>query len=322
MTRGDILAILYTRLNYQATPATAVTTRLGDMLNQAHRMILRKAGLAELRDVTANLTFDSISTVNFYGLPPVLAKVRAITDRTNDRLLTPLTWLAVRTGDPGLDSSGPSYGYIRVGRTAIKRLPGTTGVWAASSSAGDTTQTIMINGIRTGGIMSGDQTATLNGATRTAIGSFTDYVDVTTVSLSAVGAGLVTLYDAAASGNAIAEIPIGHLYPLYQGVYLYPTPTSAITYYVDGSTRIIDMDDAQDVPLLPEEFHDLLIPTTLMLEYEHKDDPRYEKAKALAADGLSDLKFHLASSPDVLPIMAGQSNPPRHSRLGPWFPAD
>ena len=110
MTRGDILAILYTRLNYQATPATAVTTRLGDMLNQAHRMILRKAGLAELRDVTANLTFDSISTVNFYGLPPVLAKVRAITDRTNDRLLTPLTWLAVRTGDPGLDSSGPSYG--------------------------------------------------------------------------------------------------------------------------------------------------------------------------------------------------------------------
>jgi hypothetical protein len=49
MTKGDLLGILYERLNYQSSPATAVTTRLGNMLNQAQRMILRKAGLGEVR---------------------------------------------------------------------------------------------------------------------------------------------------------------------------------------------------------------------------------------------------------------------------------
>jgi hypothetical protein len=321
MTKADLLGILYERLNYQASPASAVATRLGNMLNQAQRMILRKAGMGEVRDVPVGITFASVSTINYYGLPSALAKVRAITDRTNDRILTPITWMAMRAGDPGLDATGPPYGYVRVGHRFVKYLPVSTGVWAASSAAGDTTQVLHINGIRSGGLLSGDQTATLTGTTRVAIGSFTDYVDVTTVSLSAVGAGLITLYDAAASGTALAEIAIGHLYPSYQGVYLYPTPASAVTYYVDGLTRILDMDDTLDVPVLPEEFHDLLIPATLMLEYEHKDDSRYAKAVALYKDGLSDLQFYLASSPDVMPTL-GTPVLPRTSRLGGWYPAD
>jgi hypothetical protein len=247
--------------------------------------------------------------------------VRAITDRTNDRILTPLTWLAIRAGDPGLDASGPPYGYVRVGHRFVSRLPVSTGVWAVSSAAGDTTQSIQLNGIRSGGLLTGDQTATLTGTSRVAIGTFTDYVDITTVSLSAVAAGTITLYDAAASGNILAEIAIGHLYPSYQGVYLYPTPTSAVTYYADGVSRILDMDDTLDVPVLPEEFHDLLIPATLMLEYEHKDDSRYVKAVELFKDGLSDLKYHLSGSPDVMPTL-GSPVLPRTSRLGGWFPAD
>lgn len=321
MTKGDLLAILYERFSYASSPAAAVTTRLGNHLNQAHRMILRQAGLAEVRDTAAAATFDSVSGINYYGLPPSLAKVRAITDRTNDRILTPLTWLAIRYGDPGLDSSGPPFGYVRVGRKPVSRLPVATGVWAASSSAADTTQTIQLNGTRTGGIMSGDQTATLTGASRVAIGSFTDYIDVSTITLSAACAGLVTLYDASTLGNTLGVIPIGHVFPQYMGVYLYPTPTSAITYYAEGVERILDMDDVVDVPQLPEEFHDLLLPCAQMLEYEVTGDPRYDKAKALYLEGLKNLKFFLASSPDDRYIM-GRPNVPRTSRLGSWFPSD
>lgn len=321
MTKGDLLGILYERFGYASSPATAVTTRLGNHLNQAHRMILRQAGLAEVRDTAASATFASVATINYYGLPPSIAKIRAITDRTDDRLLTPLTWLAIRAGDPGLDSSGPPFGYVRVGRKPVSRLPVASGIWASSSSAADTTQVIQLNGVRTGGILSGDQTATLTGATRAAIGSFTDYIDVATISLSAVCAGLVTLYDASSSGNTLGVIPIGHLYPQYMGVYLYPTPVSAVTYYVDGVERILDMDDTVDVPQLPEEFHDLLLPCTQMLEYEFTGDPRYDKAKALYLEGLRDLKFFLASSPDDA-LIIGRPNVPRTSRLGAWFPAD
>jgi hypothetical protein len=194
-------------------------------------------------------------------------------------------------------------------------------VWAVSSDAADTSQTIQINGIRSGGLLTGDQSVTMNGTTRAAVGSLTDYVDITTVSLSAVAAGKVTLYDASSSGNILAEIAIGHLAPSYLGVFLYPQPTSAVTYYADGLSRIIDMDDTVDVPLLPEEFHDLLIPATLMIEYEYKDDARYQKALVLFKDGLDDLKYHLAGSPATMPTL-GQASLPRTSRLGGWYPAD
>jgi hypothetical protein len=321
VTKGQLLSILYERLNFAASPATDVTTRLGNALNEGHRMILREPGLQRLRDIPANLTFASVASLGYYGLPPVLSDIRAITDRTNDRRLRVLSWTELRAGDPGLDATGTPYGYLYVGIRQIKRLPAGTGLWAVSSSAGDTTQTIMANGIRTAGDPTGDQTATLNGATRAQIGTLTDYVDVLQISLSAVGAGVVDLYDAAAAGNLLASIPVGALHPQYLGVILYPTPTDAITYYADGPARILDMDDAQDVPMLPEEFHDLLVHAALLIEYQKRDDPRRQAALEHYKRGLSSLKHHLAAGPDDLPVM-GRPNTVRSSRLGPWFPAD
>lgn len=321
MTKGDILTILYERLNYASTPAQSVTDRLGRMVTEAHRHILREPGMARLRDVPSNLTFASEASRAYYGLPPIVSAIRAITDRTNDRRLQVITWTSLRTGDPGLDATGTPYGYVHVGIRAIKRLPASTGLWAVSSSAGDTTQTIQANGIRTSGDATGDQTATLTGAVRVAIGTLTDYIDVTQISLSAVGAGVVDIYDAAAAGNLLASIPVGDVSPQYLGVLLYPTPTAVTTYYVDGPLRILDLDDAQDVPLLPEEFHDILVDGALLLEYNKEDDPRRMAVQANYRGKLSQLKFYLSAGPDDLPVM-GQRQSVRTSRLGPNFPAD
>jgi hypothetical protein len=321
VNKGELLAILYERLNYASSPATEVTTRLGNHLNEAHRQILREPSLQRLRDVAGAVTFASESGRAYYGLPPVLSDIRAITDRTNDRRLRTLTVTDVRSGDPGLDATGTPYGYIYWGIRAIKRLPASTGLWVVSSSAADTTQTAQVNGVRSGGDLTGDQTGALNGATRVAIGSLTYYVDVLQISLSAVAAGVVDIYDAAVSGNVIASIPVGHKSPQYLGVSLYATPTAAITYYVDGPARVLDMDDAQDAPLLPEEFHDLLVHGALLLEYQKRDDPRRQAALEHYKRGLSHLKHHLAAGPDDMPVM-GRPNTVRTSRLGAWFPAD
>jgi hypothetical protein len=321
VTKGQLLSILYERLNFAASPATDVTTRLGNALNEGHRMILREPGLQRLRDVAGPVTFASVASLGYYGLPAVLSDIRAITDRTNDRRLQTLSWTAVRSGDPGLDATGTPHGYVNVGIRQVKRLPVSTGLWAVSSSAADSTQTIQANGIRSAGDPTGDQTATLTGTTRVAIGTLTDYVDVLQLSLSAVGAGVVDIYDAAAAGNLLASIPVGALHPQYLGVILYPTPTAAITYYVDGPARILDMDDAQDVPMLPEEFHDLLVHAALLIEYQKRDDPRRAAALEHYKRGLAALKHHLAAGPDDLPVM-GVPSSVRTSRLGPWFPAD
>ena len=78
---------------------------------------------------------------------------------------------------------------------------------------------------------------------------------------------------------------------------------------------------AVDEPQLPEEFQDLLIHGTLLLEYAKEDDPRRGVTLEHYKRGLSQLKHHLAAGPDDLPVM-GRPNTVRTSRLGPNFPAD
>lgn len=321
MTKADILAQLYERLNYQTSPSSVVSTRLGNMVNEVYRDICRTAGLGTVRDTVAGLTFASVAGQAFYGLPPALTNVKAITDRTNDRPLLPLSLLALRMSDPGLDLTGTPTHFVRLGMRPVKTLPSATGLWVASADNADNTQTIQINGIRSGGVESLDQSVQLAGTTRTAIGSFTDYVDVLMVQLSAVAAGVVSIFDASSSGNTLAQISIGAKTVQYLGVQLYPTPTSAVTYYVDGPVRLPELDDTTDVPLLPEEFHDMLVDGVLIREYQVKDDGnRLAATTALFTRKMSQLKYATAAPPSDIPVMGGQQV--RTSRLGGMYPAD
>lgn len=320
MTRADLLAILYERLNYQASPATAVTTRLGNALNEAQRRLLREPGLGRLRDTAGGLTFASEASRAYYGLPSTITKVRAITDRTNDRLLQPISLMALRSGDTGLDSTGTPAAYVEMGQSPVARHPATSGVWAVSTSAADAAgPTITIEGILSSGLASGEQTATLTGAARVQIGSLATFTQIVHCTLSAGCAGTISLYDAAAAGNLLASIAIGKTAPAYVGVQLYPTPDAAVTYYVDGLLAVPDMDDATDVPVLPEPFHDLLVHGALVLEYEKRDDPeRLMMATEVYRNGVSQLKYFLAAQDAP---MLGGSGGVRTTRLGSWTPA-
>ena len=89
------------------------------------------------------------------------------------------------------------------------------------------------------------------------VGTLTDHIEVTKFYLSAVAAGFVTLFDAAVAGNELARIEIGKAYSRYVGIQLFPTPSAAVTYYVDYTRVIPDMVNPADEPLLPEDFHEL-----------------------------------------------------------------
>lgn len=322
MNLGELLSDLYIAFDVQAAPATAVTTRFSGFLNKAHRAIIREPGLLRLRDTLSPLTFASVSGQAIYGLPNSLATIKAITERANNRDLDEMTVPELRANDPGLTSTGTPWAYVPLGYRPIQYVPASTGVWAASSSASDTTQTAQINGVRAAGLPTGDLQSTLTGTSRVAIGStITDIVDLQTISISAVAVGIVSFYDAATNGNVLAQIPIGKTYPQYFCVQLYPAPTSAITYYVDGQLQILDMDDTQDVPMIPFEFHDLLLPYARMLEYERTgDDSRSQMARLEYQTGLSRLKYYISSMPSEIPVM-GRPTTRRFSRFGPWAPA-
>lgn len=316
MNLTAMLADLYRRLDYTATPPGTITTRLTSFVNTTHRQILGTPGLDTMRDDT--LTFASVTTQAVYGLPPAISRIEAITDRTTMLKLTQRALSEIRASDPGLVQTGPADQYVNRGYQQVQLQPtAATGLWVVSSSAADVTQSVKIESVRTGGYAYSGA-ATLNGTTRVAVGAFTDHVEVTKCYLSATGAGFVSLFDAAAAGNELARIAIGGTYARYLGIQLYPTPNSAITYFVDYVRSIADIVNGTDEPLLPEDFHWLLVEGALIKEWTKLDDSRRTAAQQDYTRGLSALKYFVNCPADLLPSRGAQTA--GRSRFGAYFP--
>lgn len=317
MTLSALLAELYRRCDFTTSPPTAITTRLTAFLNTTQRQILTTPGLDRLRDDT--LTFASVASQALYGLPPVIAKVESVTDRTTLIDLAPATLSDLRRSDPGVVLTGTSDTYILRGLQQVAVQPiAATGLWVVSTAAGDT-QNCFIETVRSGGYASVGAAVAVTGVTRKALGTLTDHVEVTKFYLSTAAVGAVSLYDSATVGVELARIPIGGTYARYQGIQLYPTPTAAITYYVDYVRTLTDLVNPTDEPVLHEDFHYLLVEGALIKEWTKVDDTRRQAALADYKKGVSDLKYFVTCPPDYV-ARRGVSGGGR-SRFGANFPA-
>lgn len=318
MTFAQILADVYRRTNLPATPSTADATRIKAFANETHREVLTAPGLDRLRDDT--LTFASVSGTKVYAIGQAVARVKDIFDQsTNQWRLRQLDLDDLRTFDPGLTATGSSDRWVPLGYRQVAQHPATTGVWAASSSASDTTPVVHVEGVRTGGYRTVDQSATLTGTSRVQLGAFTDYVEIDKFYASAVGVGTISLYDAAVAGNELARISIGFTSARYLTIQLYPTPAAAITYTVDYTREMLDLVQDSDEPFLPVDFHDLIGLGARTKEYEFRADARLSVTQQQYVKRRSDLFQWVANPPDYRPVpgrgLIGRSN------LGGFYPA-
>jgi hypothetical protein len=325
MTFGEIQTDVKVDVGLTASPPTPVAARIKRNINKAHRMVLRDPGLSRLRDTLEPLSFASEANLAIYGLPAAISVPRCLTERDTDRQLDPMTLTEYRRMDPGLTaSSATPWAFVPLGIRQVKRVPTQatgSGLWIASADAADVGQVATINGIRLGGLQTGDVTAALNGVTRVQFGALTDYVDIQSISLASVAVGIVSIFDAAVAGNTLAQIPIGATSPQYFVIQLVPTPSAVITYYVDGTLRGLEMDDDNEVPLLPEEFHDILADYARAREYEKMGDQRLAGALQMFNEGMNRLRYYVSCLPAPAPTLGGGSNR-QYSRYGPNFPAD
>ncbi len=320
MNLGAIRTVLYRRLNY-VPPQPSVVARLDDFINEAHRELVGMPELERIRlDVTPVTAYANVART---GLPPVIARIKAITDRSNQMKLVQTPLADFRLLDPGQASTGGyPLRYAVIGNQAVFRQPATTGLWAASSSASDTTQKVYVESVTTGGYPN-QPTLTgtvLIGATRVQIGTLTSHIEVTKFYIDNVGIGSVSLYDAAAAGNEIARIPIGQTNSRYWAVEWWPIPTADATEYVDYERQIYDLTQATDEPLLPPDFHFLVGVGARVKEYEYLDDTRAIGARQLYMQGQDALKAFVNDDGDRL----GSLRPTRSrwSRLGGQYPAE
>ena len=298
---------------------SATQARYKDALNEAHRMVLRRPGLEALRYVQE--TFASVSGTQSYALPTEgIERIDRIWDQTNQITLVyqPLSWF--RSVDPN-PQQGTSCYWVPTGFAEVHTQPSdASSIFAKSTAAGDTTQTIYVEGIITGGYTRSVST-TLTGTTAVNVSSaISTFERITKVYVSATCVGTVTLHEDSGAGTELARITIGKTRARYVAFLLYPTPAAAITYRFDAVRGIPDMSNDTDEPLLPVDFHDLLVDLAELKELRKQDDPqRHALLRAVTEQGLRDLQSWVVNHPAWRPM---HTDPPEFSSFGAFFPAE
>lgn len=328
MTLGQILTAIYSDLGYGTPPSLpssdVICTRLIGWINDGHRNVLRMPGMINLRQGT--LQFASVTGQPRYGLPAAFERIDRIVDATNQRLLQNRTRDWYRVMDPGELSQGNAWIWIDEGYMPVFAQPATTGkpLYAVSTSASDIAQVVSAIGIRANGDEQVQSQATVTGTTPVQIGTISDYVRVLRLDMSAVAVGTVTIVDAASSGNVLARIPIGATSVNYKCIRLWPTPVGTVTYNVDGQFLIPDLVNANDTPMLPDSYGNVLAAYARWKEYKKRDN------EARATDELAEfdaqvgqLQSYVSFPPDYFPIAGWlREEAWRWNNIGGNFPPD
>lgn len=308
------------RLGANATTIDTLTaSRYKDALNEVHHAVLRRPGLDSLRH--AVVTFASVVDQQAYALPAEgVARINRIWETTNDRKLfyRPLSWL--RDTDPDPQSGTPTY-WIPIGLVEAHTQPSNASeIFVDSTSASDT-GTAYLEGIITGGYTR-TVSVTMTGTTAvTFSAAVTSFIQITKFYLSTAAVGTVTLHEDASGGTELSRITIGKTRAQFSGFLLYQTPSAVVTYYADITRGLPEMANNTDEPLLPEDFHDLVLDKAEQKLLRKADDPsRWQMLSAEIRRAELELQTWVLVHPDWQPEWGGPSN--EFSRLGAFYPAD
>jgi hypothetical protein len=160
------LAELYRRFNYPSTPGTATTTRLTAFLNDSLQDLISEPGLGQwITEHVPPVTVASVANQAVYAAPYSVNRIDSITERSNNRRLEmrSFDWYRQAQPDPTIFTGTPDT-WVPLGFQAVQVQPtAATGLWAASSAAGDTTQSVKLETVQTTGIPF-SSALTLNGS--------------------------------------------------------------------------------------------------------------------------------------------------------------
>lgn len=315
-TRLDLQRSVTRDFGYADSPATAITDRIRGYLNDRHRRICNLPGLEKLRYEQQNLTLTASTAL--YSLQMPIQKLLKVVDTTNDHKLEQrgLDWY--RRVDPDPQNGTQEY-WIPMSYTPALRDIGGTGIWVVSGSASDTTQTAKAETIDTNGSVT-STTATLSGTTRVQIGTATNHQRLLDFAISAVGVGLISLYDAATGGNEVSRIALGRTNAQFFRIALWPTPAAADTLRLEYISWVRDFSTDYDEPQLPYDYHYLVAIAAKIDEARKKDDERWRQWETEYDEGIEQLLTFVNDSPDLI-VIPGEFEETGRSNLGPAYPS-
>jgi hypothetical protein len=320
----DIEASIYGRLNYAENPDPLVVNRVRRAINSKQREIVSRRGFERLR--RGLVTFSSVANTPWAVLPQAAVKIHLITDRTNNITLQEVSFESIRLSDPGLTltSSIPNGYAIANLAAAVARDPSNASeTFAVSSDAGDGSGTyVTVEGITDDGQYRTAST-TLNGLTAVSLNSaITNWITIQKFYLSAEPLGTITLTEDSGLGTVLASIAPQHVTTRYSRIHFDGVPASAITYYADVELHVEDMTAASDEPILPEDFHWLIVEGVLLDEFlKRRDTDLYDRVLAKWRTGISDLRSFVRQTSGAAVESGQRGRSSQLSAAGVMFPA-
>lgn len=310
-------------------PEANAITRIARYINLAYHQVHGKKGMRKLR--RALLTFSTVANSPFVVLPQAAVRLLTLSDRVNNIPYEELTMEEIRYRDPGLKStSATPSAYAVIGmNSAVAADPSASGqCTVVSSSATDTGATHQAYGefITAGGYPALQAAlgvpVNLNGLTPVNIGPADAiavqkfYTGQAAVAGPSAAVGVLSLKDGA--GNVIATIGPGRTMARYTRLHLFPVPSAVIPIYADVELHIENLTNQSDEPILPEDFHDVLVSGALYREYKKRNQiTLYREEKAEFNQRVAELRSWINKPSGV--VLNG-SRGRQFSQLGPWFP--
>lgn len=318
MTRLELIQKWCRFFGKDATTINTLTKqRCIDYLNDGQRKILSAKRFARLRDAVIPLT--SVAEQADYVVIGMSKPLR-IWDTTNQWNLSEMSEEQYRVNNVTAVSGTPEF-FVWRGLKAVAKQPSdASSVFVKSTAAGDTTQTCYIEGVITGGYQR-SVSVTLTGTTAVNVSSaVSTWIRIDKFYLSAVGAGTITLHEDSGSGTELAQIVIGQTSTPYQQLTLWRTPSAVISYLMDVTREITDLAQDTDVPILPSDFHDVLLSYAKREECAHLNDTRFVICDKDYTTRTNQLAYWMAESGTGRRFGLGRP-PQRPSQLGSWYPA-
>lgn len=319
MTFNELQLAAYADLGYSSSPPSGTVTQFKRWINDGHYELLRMPGMSDLRQ--GILPNASVASYAYLPMPQGFERIDSITDTANMIKLQMMSREEFRRIDPGETASGTPTHWIPYGWSPVLRQPVSTGsaIYAVSSQGADTTQVVYLQYLSSGQQFSANNT--LTGTSRVAIALSVTANWIEGWSISVAATGNVSLYDAAAAGNLLATILVGATSVQYQQVRLWPTPTAALTYTIEGQLALKDLVNATDVPWLPPDYHNILVLFAKMREYQRTNDDRLNATATEWTANVNRLKQFVQFPPDYRPV-AGVGSVAGWNNLGSYYPAD
>jgi hypothetical protein len=222
--------------------STSFATILGKIVNRRYFQVLRAVNW---KNINYSYTFDTVAGTQRYALPDDFGKEISCADNTNDIVLNRTTLEELVKNYQDLDDSGTVQRYAIIEDCVKKQPTAASALAIVSSSASDTTQTVLVRGIVSGAETY--ETVTLTGTTPA--NTSKSYTRIKAISKSSATVGYITITsNSAAVTNAV--IAGEQLETRYKLALLHYIPSSIYTISMPYIINPLPLSQDYDYPVI------------------------------------------------------------------------